>query len=88
MSEADTLVRYLGGAVAVVHHVDPVDWTPEDCAAALTALSTVSYEIDGLAARLADKVNGEPVRHPVKPVKPKVDPEPDPEPEPDDGEAR
>ncbi len=76
------LARLLDETAHACRGADPASWTPEECDDVLSGLGTISYEIAGLSARIrAAKVNGTPVKHPVKPVKaPKPQPKPKPKP--------
>lgn len=80
---AGPLAELLDEATVACHDADPTEWTPEERDDVLAGLTTVSYEIPALAARIrAAKVNDTKVPHPVKPGPKPVDKPADPEPEP------
>lgn len=81
------LVRILDETAEACREATPGEWSDALRDDVLGGLTTVSYEIVDLAARIrAAKVNNTPVPHPVKPgpkpVEPPPPPVPDPAPEP------
>lgn len=79
------LASHVENVAGMCHDATPAEWSAYERDVVLRSLTTISYEIPSLSARIrAAKVNDTPVPHPVKPGPKPVDPpsQPDPPPPP------